>query len=180
MTLDTRMYVLDKIDPKLVFAKANQILGAHEGIRFTDEAEQYGRPGDWRIGNRAGQGLPALMDVQYRRDGAYRPAPSHDEDCDPDCEYAPHTLAYWLEISFDTPYGYRGDSGEGCGDLHALIVAQMGKWLDERGVRWRWQNEFTGEVHEGYGRLSDLGSNGRQASQWFRSTVLPVIAGRAS
>lgn len=48
-----------------------------------------------------------------------------------------------------------------------------------RGVRWEWQNEFTGEIHTGYSRLVDLSSGGFEASSWFRSSVLPVIAAEA-
>src|SRR5690242_14095966 len=61
-----------------------------------------------------------------------------------------------MEVSFDTAYGYRGPEG-GCGDLHARLVRELGAWLDGRRVRWSWLNEWTGEVHEGYEGLSELG-----------------------
>jgi len=61
-----------------------------------------------------------------------------------------------MEVSFDTAYGYSGPEG-GCGDLHARLVRGLGEWLDGKGVRWSWLNEWTSEVHEGYERLTELG-----------------------
>ena len=99
---------------------------------------------------------------------------------DPDEErYHYHPRACWADIDFDTAYGYRDAAGRGCGDLHALLVAEVGNWLDERGVRWEWRNEFTSEVHGGgdrYIRLVDIARGGFEASAWMRTTVLPAIA----
>lgn len=55
--------------------------------------------------------------------------------------------------------------------------------LDARNVRWEWRNEFTGDVHGGedrYERLIDLCSGGFEATAWFRTTVMPVIAAMAA
>jgi len=145
----------------------------------------------WWIWNAPGQGLCALLDMSYRPDAPYRSAEqaaSHDEDiCNlpsaswydeesGPCDGSGHSPACWLEISFDTTYGYKGDNGEGCGDLHARLVAELGQWLDERSVPWLWQNEFTGEIHSGYQQLIGLCSAGFEASAWFQTTVAPAIA----
>jgi hypothetical protein len=61
-----------------------------------------------------------------------------------------------VEVSIDTGYGYRGPDG-GCRDLHARVVAELGQWLDSKGIAWSWQNEFTGETHPGYEGLADFG-----------------------
>ena len=73
MTLDTRIYIEGKIDYREVFVKCDQLIGAHEGIRFTDEpvplwedGERKRGPEDgmWFIWNEMGQGLCALLDIE--------------------------------------------------------------------------------------------------------------------
>jgi hypothetical protein len=187
MTLDTRVYVHDRIDYREVFVKCNQLIGAHEGIEFTDEpipdyenGERVPGPegGNWFIWNKPGQGLCALLDVTYRKNAPLRTPGDHSRYCEPDVDECDGTCAppCWLEISLDTAYSYRGDQGEGCGDLHAHLVAELGKWLESKGIRWSWKNEFTGEVHEGYDHLIDLCSGGFEASAWFATSVAPVIS----
>jgi hypothetical protein len=192
MTLDTRIYVLDQIRHKDVFAKCGQLIGATESTEFVDGPMKLSD--EWWVWNRPGQGLCALLDVRYRPGVALRTveqATEHDDlycnlpggeffDADePVCDGADHKPAAWLEVSFDTAYGYRDEQGRGCGDLHASLVSQLGQWLDERVVRWLWQNEFTGEIHSGYGRLIDLCSGGFEAAAWFQTTVAPAIARHA-
>ena len=66
----------------------------------------------------------------------------------------------------------------GCGDLHAALVGQLGQWLDARGIRWEWMNEYTGEVHGGpdrYEQLIGLASAGFESAAWFETTVMPAI-----
>lgn len=186
MTLDTTILVLDRISHRDVFVKCNQLIGATEATEFRNEQVGSRRkdgppPGaPWSIGNKAAQGLCALLAIYYRPDAPLR---AKDGDChwfcDPDCDEEDDTRACWLEVSFDTAYGYRDEQGRGCGDLHASLVAQLGQWLDERGVRWLWENEFTGEIHSGYDRLTDLCTGGFEAAAWFRTTVLPAIEGGA-
>ncbi|TYK45225.1 hypothetical protein [Actinomadura decatromicini] len=189
MTLDTTVYVLDRIPHRDVFVKCNQILGATEATLSHDEQLRTWRrgvckpePGNaWHIGNDINQGLCALLDVYYRPDMPLRAADNGCEwYCDPGCGDEHSNPACWLEVSFDTTYGYRDEQGRGCGDLHASIVADLGRWLDERGVRWLWQNEFTGEIHSGYERLIDLCTGGFEATAWFQTTVLPAINGGRS
>ena len=191
MTLDTRIYVHDPIDHKALFDRCNTLIGAVNPV-FTDEQDTTWRKGEsfvepgspWTISNKPMQGFAAWLMVYYRPDGALRSperAAEHDEDCDTDCNGTgwAHRLACWAEVSIDTAYGYRGDNGEGCGDLHARIVGELGLWLDAQGIGWSWMNEFTGEVHGGdsrYRELIGLASSGFEASAWFQTTVLPAIA----
>lgn len=200
MTLDTRIYVLDQVDPHEVFRFCRELIGATDSNTFTDKQDSTWRKGEsfvepanpWTISNNPGQGLPAWLMLYYRPEAPLRTpeqAAEHDEDIcnlpgqdwyDPEegpCDgIHPFSRACWLAVSFDTAYGYRDDRGYGCGDLHDEYVAKLGQWLDERGVRWEWMNEFTGEIHTGYSRLVDLASGGFEASAWFRTTVLPAIA----
>lgn len=138
-----------------------------------------------------GQGLDAWVMLHYSTVGAYRTheeAAVHDEDCnlpgnedydqdEPLCEgmegYA-HRPACYIEVSMDTGYSYN-EGGLGCADLHARIVADLGRWLESCGVTWKWKNEFTGEIHDGYDKLEELGKGGLEASAWFHNTVLPAI-----
>jgi hypothetical protein len=197
MTLDTRIFVLDKVDPHEVFRFCRELLGATERHTFTDNQDNTYSNGEWAvrsgnpwtISNDPGQGLPAWLMLYYRPDTPLRTpeqAAAHDEDCNlPEnsiyveewgpCDGKHHRRACWLTVSFDTAYGYRDDRGYGCGDLHAEYVSRLGKWLDELGVRWEWENEFTGEVHTGYSELIQLASGGFEASAWFRTSVMPVI-----
>ncbi|WP_328920683.1 hypothetical protein OG911_28180 [Streptomyces sp. NBC_00208] len=202
MTLDTRIYVLDKVNPQEVFHFCRDLLGATDRHTFTDEQDKTYRKGEsfvepgnpWTIGNNLGQGLPAWLMLCYRPDVALRTpeqAAEHDEDChlpgvswynpeDGPCD-GTHAWrrANWLTVSFDTAYGYSDERGYGCGDLHAEYVAKLGQWLDERGVRWEWMNEFTGEVHTGYSKLVELASGAFEASAWFWTSVLPAIEAEA-
>lgn len=171
MTLDTRVYVHDRIDHRELFAKCNQLIGSHEGIQFTDKEVATGER--W-IYNHPGQGLCALLDVRYRPEEALYATTSHEDYCEPDCDYHPHSLLRWSEVSFDTAYSYN-DGGCGCGDLHARLVAELGQWLDGKGIRWSWKNGFTGEIHERYDGLLDLGSDGAEASMWYRDIVAPAL-----
>jgi len=178
MTLDTRVYVHNPVDYREIWLKCNQLIGAHEGIEFKDEPLDKGKPdGEQWIWNMPGQGLCALLDVKYRKGRALIEQGEHHAYCEPDDPDESHSMCAprWLEVSFDTACGYMGENGEGCGDLHARLVAQLGQWLDGKGIRWQWVNEFTSEVHWGYEGLTDLGSGGAKASTWFRDIVAPAL-----
>lgn len=190
MTLDTRIYVLDPIPPQAVFAFCRALIGAEDHHTFSDD-DRYSDKGQRCLSNNPGQGLPAWLMLYYRPDApriTQEQAAEHDDDCNMpgndyyDAESGPcngshmYRRANWLTVSFDTSYGYSDARGYGCGDLHAEYIAKLGQWLDSAGVRWEWMNEFTGEVHSGYDRLSDLGRGGAGAADWFRTAVLPAIA----
>lgn len=198
MTLDTRIYVLDKVDPQETFRFCRDLLGAADKHTFTDAQDSTWEKGrdfvepanPWTLSNNPGQGLPAWLMLHYRPGVPLRTpeqAAEHDKDiCNlpgaswydatsGPCDGTGHRPACWLTVSFDTAYGYSDHRGYGCGDLHAEYVAKLGQWLDKQGVRWSWENEFTGEVHTGYTRLVDLASGGFEASAWFRTSVLPAI-----
>lgn len=146
--------------------------------------------GEWSYMNQVGQGLCAWLIVYYNESGPQVTQESyeaHDEDCnlpenkyyDEDSDLCDGEHNYrrprWVTVSFDTGYGYHGPNGEGCGDLHAELVAKLGQFLDYKGVPWLWENEFTGEFNRGYDKLSDLGRGGENAQEWFKGIVLPTI-----
>lgn len=185
MTMATDVYVLDEMRPKDLFLKCNQLIGATEYTEFRDQQIKTWRkgvgkpePGNaWNIGNAPGQGLCALLDVYYRPGSPLRATDNGCEwYCDPGCDDDEHdNPACWLEVSFDTAYGYRDEQGRGCGDLHASLIAQLGQWLDDSGVRWSWMNDSHCETWTGYDHLVDLCEAGAAASNWFRTTVMPAI-----
>lgn len=180
MTLSTHVYLLTEADPRDVFFKCRDLLGATDAVHWEDDRE----PPTWRdshravLRNRAGSGLNALLWVSYHMGGEMLRA-NHgcDADCEDDCTGTWHEPPHWVDVDFDTAYGYRGPRGEGCGVLHAQLVSQLGEWLDAQGIMWAWRNEFTGEVHIGdrYERLFDLMGKGDEARAWFEQIVVPVI-----
>lgn len=172
MPLDTRIYVHGPVDYRQAFVKCNQLTGADEGVRFTDEPvpPQPGRErkrredGEWTIWTARGRGLCALLDISYRKSGPLRMPGDHAQYCEPDEDGCVGGCAppCWLEVSFCTSYGYSGPEG-GCRDLHARLVAELGRWLDDKGIAWSWRNEF-GEVHQRYDGLAELGRGGLRHS----------------
>jgi hypothetical protein len=196
VTLSTNIYVLDEVDVADLFRFGQELLAKYDDRTppMSADDQKWRERDSWRgdgslgISNEIGQGLPAILDVGFRRGAPLttaQQAATCTDDCDPDSKecgpdgYHYHPHACWADIDFDTAYGYRDSRGWGCGDLHAVLVAEVGKWLDERGVRWEWRNEFNGDVHGGddrYARLIDLVSGGADASAWFRTSVLPAIA----
>lgn len=197
MTLSTDVYALDKVDPHEVFrlcqgllAKYDDRPGTHDQVSDDYQDRSYvGVPGlvnfeakpenPWTIANGVGQGLPAWLLLHYRPDAPLRVTTDEcTEDCDLDDEDEPyhnHPEACWLSVDFDTSYSYKDSSGRGCGDLHALLVAELGAWLTTRNVRWKWRNEFTGEIHDNPEKLIDLCRGGFEAKSWFTTSVLSLI-----
>lgn len=175
MTLNTGVYVRDRIDPMEVFAKCRDLLGATPKIEARFYFERDG--GEWSVGNKSGQGLPALLDIEFRPGEPLRTeeqSAACDTYCDDDCDGKWHRPACWLSLSFDTTYSYTDEHG-GCGHLHARLLADLGEWLASRGVSWCWQNEFTGEYHESFEGLDELAGGGDTAREWFAERVVPAI-----
>jgi hypothetical protein len=187
MTLDTRMYVHDEVSPHALFHELRRLLGATDAhpIEDRDVSHYYGA-GTWEVGHPIGIGLPALCGIYYRQDGPYVSADAASgcsEDCDPGDGYHYHKPAMWCEVSMDTAYGYRDAQGRNCGGLHASFVAALGEWLDARGVRWSWVNEYNGKVFTGderYSSLLALIGDSDKAVAWFSDVVAPAIFGGRS
>lgn len=191
MTLDTRVYVTDHTDLQEMFTKCQSLLTQYDEDRRGPDRQRSRLTPD-HVMNEAMQGLPAWLMIDTAGERPYRTAEqaARHEDCNhpdsPDAQYysagdavcteTEHRPPCWYEVSFDTAYSYTGPDGMGCGDLHARLVAELGVWLDAKGVRWKWKNEFTGEVYEGYDALIGLASGGFEATAWFRTVVAPAIA----
>ena len=188
MTLCTHVYIHEEIEPMLVFAKCRDLLGCDK----THTAKfdfRFGEGEEWTVLNEAGQGLPALLYLEFCPGQALRtPSESraHGKYCEDGCDGSSHDPPCWIDVSFDTAYGYVDENGEGCGHLHVRLLAELGAWIERApsggrrsgtpsGARWSWRNEFTGEVHEGPDRLYELVDSGEKAHDWFTNVVRPAI-----
>lgn len=189
MTLNTRMYVHDPIDPHDFFKGVQYIVGQlSDPVRLPEEQTVENEPSvdksgwggqstnSWDLLTTPGQGLSAWIWVHYDPDGPYRAEDYFETDVatDQDEAYEYYKPACHLELSLDTAYAYSGPGG-GCGALHAVLVKQIGTILDDMGIAWSWENEFTGEIFSGYTGLEDLAKGGVEASEWFQNDVLPVV-----
>lgn len=186
MTLDTRVAIGGPVDHLEVYTFVRELVATpghiepHQGDAYTGEGLR-------RIGNPMGIGLCALIDVTYNPAGGPFPLHVHDQWCHTQDDVDEHNA--WVatdprengwahvEVSFDTTYGYRGESGETCSDLHARLVAALGQWLDARSLPWKWKNEYTGEWFDRFDQLDQFGSAHRAigADAWFRTVALPAI-----
>jgi hypothetical protein len=86
MTLDTRVYVHDEVDVHELFAECRRLLGADESHRSFDGPSRWSSHRDsWTVGNGLGQGLPALLAIDYRPGAPLRPdGDACSAYCDPE------------------------------------------------------------------------------------------------
>lgn len=183
MTLSTKVYFLDPINPLDVHAYCNELLGAPATVRFEQKDTDYSGNPRPSISNEPMQGLPAWLFVHYGIGDAPRQElctdPTHfGEDSDDneekwDCEHS-HFATHHVMVDFDTAYSYRDALG-GCTELHARFIFQLADWAAERKVRIGWKNEFTGDCFHGTEGLGEFIGSGEDAMDWFRNIVLPAI-----
>lgn len=173
MTLDTRIFITDPLSHREVFNKVNDLLSIPD-TRVEQEGPTDGywsKYGDYEISNRIGQGFDAWVTSYANQDGS-RIEIDREPDEDGEVDKRPD---YYVQISMDTAYGYQGPNGEGCATLHAKVIVDLGLWLHERGVGFSWQNEFTGDIHQGFEGIEEFLDGGEDAQAWFRDVVQPAI-----
>lgn len=208
MTLNTSIAIGRPHDVKEVFAFCNLLLDAPTSVKTEHEDCDSGhRVGQRQILNKPMQGLCAWLWIYYGADGPM--VHQHSKWCDTEVGpakwddtgkvmvsqedidrhaadiAAEPTSNGWaaIEVTFDTAYGYQGENGESCSDLHARLIRALGQWLDARGLPWKWQNEYSGEWHDRYDGLDEFGDAHKATGvdAWFRDMVLPAIeSGRLS
>lgn len=164
MTLSTDMIVLEPVNPREVFDFALSLLARDfegegeprwEYRRKGDTwiAESTGKPvtqGDSLYMTECGQGLPAWFFLFHAEDGPLVLFDAEEQEeqreWDPDWTLPPFN-EHFLRLDFDTAYGYER-AGAGCGDLHAWLVLEVGRWLAARGVtEVLWKLEYDGTWH---------------------------------
>lgn len=195
MTLDTSIAIGKPTPVRPLFDFCRELLGTPADTRVNEGVCDGSRLGQKEIYNPGGIGLPAWLWIYYGADGPFE-VHQHDEFCsvtlggkydttqqeiDEHAEWIANdpTENGWaaIEVTFDTAYGWRGPSGESCSDLHARLIRAVGQWCDRKGLPWKWQNEFTGEWHDGTDGLDEFGDAFRStgAQDWFTTKVLPAI-----
>jgi hypothetical protein len=183
MTLNTSIAIGKPYNVHEVYAYCRTLVNTPEHIKPNtgpDPEQQKHWPGQKYIANPGGIGLCAWLWINYGADGPMLQEPDDPNDQD-EVDYLKNspTSNGWaaIEVTFDTTYSYRSDSGEGCSQLHARLVAELGKWLDDRALPWKWQNEYTGEWFDSYNGLDAFVDAHRStgAADWFNNTVLPLI-----
>jgi hypothetical protein len=171
MPLNTEIYILDEIDPHKVFNFCNDLMDAGKPI-FTEAYDEWQSNPIISLDNTPGQGLPAWLMSNYRKRGPLYPMAQYEEDDDGNRRLV--TPACFMEISFDTAYGYR-DSYGGSTELHGRYIVALHDWLKKRGVEMCWKNEFNGTIYRGKEGLEGFFHGGDRANDWFENSVLPVF-----
>jgi len=198
MTLSTNIYILAPFDAEDLHNWVNKNL-----LKLTVKPETTVSPK--RRGNVLGQGFDAIVTIQHNEGKLFSRISDLDDEFAGMIEFyekhsefvteneTPETLALksvqdtlkyeaksplsFGMLNFDTAYGYQGDDGMGCGDLHALwIVRLVNEYFGPKNIRIRWQNEFTGKYYNNAKGVETLGSGGKDAKAWMEGTVLPAIA----
>lgn len=174
MTLSTDMVVIDPVPIDELFNECRRLLGADESHPFTDEWEKSwcSEPpsyvedrGSRERRHPAGLGLPALLAVHYaveaplptkaEREQIERDISDYPDDAE---DYdTPRYRTHFARIWFDTAYGYTSERGAGCSDLHAWLMRELGRWLEARGKRYAWRQEFTGDWFDSWEKVAELG-----------------------
>lgn len=163
MTLNTSVAIGSPTNVHDVYALCRKLLDTPDDVQpitSNDDPNRVRRDGSKYIANPGGLGLDAWLWINYGADGPLT------HTCDQWCDDETHDLAEndptqngWaaIEVTFDTSYGYRGENGESCSDLHAWLVTALGQWLDAKGLPWKWCNEYTGEWFDRFDGLAEFG-----------------------
>lgn len=147
MTLSTSVAILRAtVPPRDLFHLGRGWLGCTDEHTYREEPRHpvWGMPDAMVIGNRLGQGLPAIWEVRWKPDQPWRVSEhvcerdedgnSPDPDCNEyDCDPGP-ACAY--EAWFDTTYSYRAPNDADCGDLHAWLITKIARVVGGDNILW--------------------------------------------
>jgi hypothetical protein len=185
MTLHTRIALTGDIDPIEAHHAALVAIctAADEPERIATALIDAPRPGytdetALRISTTIGQGLPGIVDMNYREGGAMlNPEPTYDEYEDENgvTIVVPDDPRCTLTLGWDTAYTFTGPGGMGCTQLHAVALAHLYQWASNKGVSMSWHNEYNGTWHEGLDGLAEFFGDGDKAMSWFGNAVVPAI-----
>ena len=160
MTLNTQILILGPVDPEEVYNVVNRMIGGGASTHV----KRY--PGT--IANGIGQGLDAILNVDYATDeDLLDETASIEEEVDAEVENGADRdearawmwhwppVPYFLKISLDTGYGFRED-GANCQSLHGWIITKVNEIAEREGTSILWLNEFTGHWNEGLNGLREF------------------------
>lgn len=145
MTLTTRVYVHDQISRSEVMDYCNRLLEAPKDVATRDEEMWLAEDGRRVMGNLPCQGLDGLLKVYYRANAFYEEEDRYEHDGEERWLSSPKC---WIQVSIDSPYGYRGENGESCGGR--LLVSSS-----------TWAGGSTSRGSGGRGRTSTPVRSGR-------------------
>lgn len=192
MTLATHIYLQEDVNIEELFERGQLFLQQYDEEHRPPSAQRsnkgpskWSKSGVWNIGNELGQGLPGILDLDYKPGSMLvtsEESAAHDEDCNypgnkyyddaaEECDGAWHNPVAWAELSLDTAYGYKGPNGISCSQLHALLLF----YLDELGYKFLWKNEYTGEISNQLEGIDNFIGSGESAMDWFNTVVKPFI-----
>lgn len=160
MMLSTSVVIGVPANVSELFAYCQRLIGTPDGVEPVTGLWQF-PPNSfaghhWYIANPTDLGLPTDLWINYA-DGPMRelPAPGEDAKYVKWREATPtHNGFARVEVSFATDDGYRGEGGETFSGRHARLVTALGKWLDAKGLPWKW-SEF-GTWHDRFDGLDQF------------------------
>lgn len=137
MTLTTRALIADPVDARALFFHLVKALPGLERWGVVIDPPDSQRA-EWSTA--PGQGLPAWLRVLYAEDGPLIEVPPEDLA---DGEPEPPLNRHLVQVVLDTARGQCGPRAE---DVHAYMLRELGRYLDELGeqgrpVRWVWLHE---------------------------------------
>ena len=156
MTLNTKFLTTSPgIDPEKLF---DVLLDAGEPEDFAFRREDYIESGTDSVYNghwpdqvtknsRVGIGLKAWCFLSHKKLGSLTEAEYedvHEDEPHSGCPPMMITPEHYIQLAFDTAYGYRGAEGSASG-LHNVILLKLAAYVTEQGGTYTWQNEFTGD-----------------------------------
>lgn len=154
MTLNTSVRVLEAMPVRPVAEFCFHLVGGKGTLERGSVDYCYDDP--W-MGTEWGIGNDAHLDVWYGADG---PLIWKYGDLEPDTGPGPA----FIEISFDTGYGFKNEHGR-CNALHASYIRALGEGV-LLGRRFAWENEYTGEWFEWGTRECDAMLGKWEAGSW--------------
>ena len=148
------------------------------GSDWTEERIEMHRAKRDSISTVIGQGLPGIVDCDFRADGSPLAPEDVHEEFDSRWHDSPEEVtveqrACQVQLSWDTAYSYN-EGGMGCTELHARALVNLFQTLPA-GVTMTWQNEFTGDVFAGLDGLVEFLGDGSSARSWFNNEAMPAI-----
>jgi len=185
MTLKTTVAIGKPYPVREVFNVCRDMLNTPDDVPILHEIPALPWGNEEILRHPAGVGLDAWLLVYYSRSSYIEHACSDickDRGCDPDPDDPRGNGWSSILVTFDTAYSYQGPQGESCtqflAGLVAGLVAGLGVWLDDRGLPWQWQDEYTGEWHSRYDKLGEFvgAHHDSGADYWFRHLIIPMIS----
>ena len=126
MTMTTTVRINAPINPTRILDLLTVLVGGDpETVKRVGPREYSWTPGIMVLSNEVSQGLSALCDVHWHGDGPLPTVIEDDDTVDP---------GGLIEVSFDTPYGYRDEQGRDCGAWHTHLLNALREWLTTEGV----------------------------------------------